>query len=251
MFHQDCILSIDPPVPDGAQLHLSWTSLPLGGFGEAGFGEGGFGIGGAVSFQVYVDEKLSYSGTATQCTVPMPSATAQISIGTVGPGEQTSDESDSLPMLPKARVDLEWTGGTFQGTDGDQDVIGFHVYGSTTPGGSIDYTTPLASIAAYVGGIVTDGFGMGGFGSGGFGLASGSYSWASGVLVSGTWSFGVTAYDSAGNESPPQTASVVIAVPPGPPTNLTYTLQGFGYGGFGGIGFGESVAVLTWQPSTG
>lgn len=250
-FYQTSIISVDPPTSNGAQLHLSWTALPLGGFGEAGFGEGGFGVGGAVCFQVYADGTLLYADVAARCTIPMPAATAQFAIGTVGPGEQHLSFSDSLPAAPKARAHLAWQGGTFLGTDGDGDVKGFRVYGSDAPGGAVDYATVLSDIPAYVAGVISDGFGMGGFGMGGFGMASGSYAWDSGVLASGSWTFGVTSYDSAGNESTPRMATVIIAVPPDPPTNLRHTLDGFGFGGFGGIGFGECVAVLTWTASTG
>ena len=108
---------------------------------------------------------------------------------------------------------LSWLGGTYQGTD----IAGFHIYGEHTPGGGIDYTTILATVPAYVAGIITDGFGYGGFGQGGFGQSAGSYSWTSQPLSGGTWNWGIKPFDTAGNEGSAQTTAVTIAAPPLPP----------------------------------
>ena len=103
-----------------------------------------------------------------------------------------------------------------------------HLRGANARGG-IDYTTILATVPAYVAGIITDGFGYGGFGQGGFGQSAGSYSWTSQPLSGGTWNWGVKPFDTAGNEGSAQTTAVTIAAPPLPPapfpnmTRLQYT----------------------------
>ena len=132
--------------------------------------------------------------------------------GRLGRYAQTNFQSE-LPASPGRLATLSWLGGTFQGTD----IAGFHVYGEDTPGGGIDYTTILATVPAYIAGIITDGFGYGGFGQGGFGQSAGAYSWTSQPLAPGTWNWGVKPFDIAGNEGPAQTTAVTIAAPPLPP----------------------------------
>jgi hypothetical protein len=100
-------------------------------------------------------------------------------------------------------------------------IAGFHIYGEQFPGSGIDYATVLATVPAYIAGIITDGFGYGGFGQGGFGQAAGAYSWTSQPLSGGTWNWGVKPFDTAGNEGPAQTAAVTIAAPPVPPAPFT------------------------------
>ena len=137
---------------------------------------------------------------------------------------------------------LSWLGGTFEAPD----IAGFQVYGSDTAGGSIDYTAVLADITAYPSGIYTDGFGLGGFGYGGFGEAASTYTWTSGSLTSGTWSFGVLPYDSAGNLGTAATTSILIEVPPLAPavfsdgTRLKYTYNPSNF-----------EATLYWNASPG
>ena len=105
-------------------------------------------------------------------------------------------------------------------------------------------------------GIITAGFGLGGFGSGGFGQSAGNYSWTSGPLAAGTWTFAVVPYDAAGNEGSAQPTTVTITAPPRAPaafagtsTRLQYVLLGFGQVGFGSGGFGLPAATLVWNPS--
>lgn len=196
-----------------------------GGFGVGGFGFGGFGIGA------------------------------------------------SLPASPANRVELDWTGGAFLDTLGT--VGGFYVYsavpstgfgtggfgeggfgvdgGYGTGGygaggfGGTTYTldaAPLVNIPAYINGMTTAGFGMGGFGAGGFGSASASYSWTSGPLTGGSWTFAVVAYDTAGNLGTPAFNTTTIIAPPAPPAmfsdgeRLHYVVTG-------------GAIVLTWNPSPG
>lgn len=172
-----------------------------------------------------------------------------IDVGTVGPGEISVDFSGThLPVAPPDRAELTWYGGTWEAPD----ITGFHVYGSSSPGtisgyntggwgdagfgfggalpGVVDTSQVLGDVNAYTAGIVTDGFGFGAFGAGGWGAATGVYSWVSGHLAPGVWTFAVAAYDTAGNEDPSPPKTVVIVVgPPRPPAansggiRLTYT----------------------------
>ena len=196
-FTQQYILGVNPPVQYGAQLFLSWVAdQPVGTY-----------------FQVYTNAQLSWWGQSTSCEIATPSTLVRIDVGTVGPGEEATSFASELPPLPDRTVTLNWLGGTFESTS----ISGFYVYGAATPGGSINYTTPLATIAAYTNGIVTDGFGDGGFGLGGFGEAAGSYSWTSDDLVNGVWTFAVAPFDSAGNIGPATLATTTIACPPQEP----------------------------------
>lgn len=243
-------------------------------------------------YQVYVDGALVWHGTATRCVVPHAAEPAghfgdnalrrlRVDVGTVGPGEAATDFSGSLPSPPGggSRARLEWQGGSFLG-----DVVSFNLYAGRSPGGAVDYSDPVATIAAYPQGQVHDGFGLGPYGAGLYGMAAGLYSWTSPPLANGTWNFAVAPVDSAGLEGSPQTASQAIAGPPQPVPRdasgrrVTYTLAavdaggfgvgpfglgaygtllGFGLGPFGAgvFGTGEAGTVaqptLSWQPSPG
>ena len=88
---------------------------------------------------------------------------------------------------------------------------------NTSRARGIDYTAALATVPAYVAGIITDGYGYGQFGHGGFGQSSASYSWTSQPLYGGTWAWGVKPFDYAGNEGSSEMASVPVNAPPLPP----------------------------------
>jgi len=209
MFSQSTITTVNPPVQQGTQLLLSWASSSPDG----------------TLYQVYLDQELVWSGVSRSCSIQLPSAISRIDIGTVDSADVQSNLQPQLPLAPMRQATLTWLGGTFQGAD----IAGFHIYGEETPGGGIDYTTLLGTVTAYVGGIITDGFGYGGFGQGGFGQSAGLYSWTSQPLYGGTWNWGVKPFDRAGNEGSAQTAAVTIAAPPLPPspfsnmTRLQYT----------------------------
>jgi hypothetical protein len=211
VFSQTNITDVNPPVQNGTQLLLSWVSSAPPG----------------TIYQVYLNQQLVWSGVGVSCSIPLPAAIARIDIGAVGSSEsQTSFQAD-LPAPPARQATLSWLGGTYLAAD----IAGFHIYGEDTPGGGIDYTTILATVPAYVAGIITDGFGYGGFGQGGFGQSSALYSWTSQPLSAGTWNWGVKPFDTAGNEGPAQTTTVTIAAPPLPPapfsnmTRLQYTFS--------------------------
>jgi hypothetical protein len=144
------------------------------------------------------------------------------------------------------RASLSWLGGTYLDPSGLDDIQGFLIYGSDVPGGPIDYATPLATVPAYPGGWISDGFGLGGFGQGGFGRSATSYGWESGPLSSGTWSFAVVPYDVAGNSRVPgQVATVAISQAPLPPAaSADGSLLSYLY-----AGPTTRTATLTWQPS--
>lgn len=213
MAFDDTVISGISARPFDADLFLSWASSAPAG----------------TTFQVYVDNLFTWHGTDLACVLPLPTARVRIDVGAVADGEATTDFSASLPAPAGtgSRARLTWTGGSYLDPDGD--LLGFNVYGEATPGGGIAYGTALGFVAAYPGGVATDGFGLGGFGSGGFGSGAGAYSWTSDPLTSGTWNFGVKALGAAGNEGTAVTTSVAISVPPAPPAanangkRLTYT----------------------------
>lgn len=269
MFSQDQITSVSWSRRYG-DLAISWTS----------------GAASGTWYQVYVGDRLVSYTKAKSATIPAPSTTERIQVGTVGTGEAQVDFSASLPAYPKRVVTLSWQGGNNLDARGTRDVAGFKVFAAASPAGygTGDYGAggygtgnPTISIApakivpTFSGNSATDGYGMGGYGSGGYGAAAGSYSWTSDALESGRWGFSVAAYDRAGNLGTVSTGYVEISVPPPPPaadssgSRLSYTLVGYGVGPYGGggyaaqeygsgpygggVGYGESEANLTWNPA--
>lgn len=235
-FSQATILNVHPPRVSGGQVYLAWSSSsPVGTW-----------------FQVYINQRLAWSGQRRQAWVAVPAGPVRVDIGAVASGEQDADLAAALPPAPARRVQISWQSGTYQGAD----LAGFRVYGPDSPGGPVDRSAAMADITAFPLGIATGGFGLGGFGSGGFGQAAGRYSWTSGPLAAGTWTFAVVPYDTAGNEGPAQMSTVIVSAPPRAPaafagstTRLQYALNGFGQTGFGTGGFGLPAATLTWNPS--
>lgn len=211
--------------PSGPELSVSWVcSTP-----------------DPVTFQVYLDHTLAWSGPSRSVALSMPSGRVAVSVGTVAAGEAETDFSGSLPALVLPFQTLTWEGGTFLSLD----IAGFHVYGETTAGGGINFATILATLPAYPGGVVTDGYGMGGYGHGGYGRSASVYSWQTPALGNGTWTFAVAPFDAAGNEdATPATVAVTIAAAPRPPaaaadgTRLSYTYNPTTH-----------VATLTWLAS--
>ena len=201
-FSQSAITEVYPPRIWGSQISLSWTSSsPVGTW-----------------YQVYLDQSLAWWGQRTSVRLPIPyNGPNRIDIGTVVAGEEQTSFIRSLASAPPRRAQLSWLGGTFLGTD----IAGFRVYGSSTAGGTIDYTTPLADITAYPAGILTDGFGLGGFGLGGLGYAASTYCWTSNPLVTGTWNFAIAPYDAAGNVASAAPTSQTITAPPLAPAPCT------------------------------
>lgn len=165
-------------------------------------------------YQVYVDGSLAWWGPSTVAEIPTPQAAARIDVGAVGAGEAEVDFSASIiSASPPDSASLSWLGGRYLAPD----LAGFRVYGEPSPGAGVDYSTPVADLSAYVGGVHTDGWGMGGWGSGGWGSIASRYGWTSRPLASGTWTFAVRPYDDAGNEGPPMTTTVAVVAPPPPP----------------------------------
>ncbi len=223
-------------VADGPELFVSWSSAAAAG----------------TWYQVYVNKRLAWSGRSTRCHVPRPvwpgGWNIWFDVGTVDPDEATVNFSTSLPAASglSTRARFSWLGGTYLDPTGNDDVRGFQIYGSDSPGGAVDYTTILATIHAYPGGWISDGFGLGGFGQGGFGRAATSYQWESGPLASGAWTFAIVPYDLAGNcQKPGQLATVTIVEAPLPPAAAADgTLLSYSY-----AGPPSGVATLTWLPS--
>lgn len=192
---------------DGSIL-VTWTSSSASG----------------IVAQVYENRQLVWWGTDRQVTLPPILIRAVFVVGEVGPGEDSTDFSGSLPLLPGTgnRADLQWDGGYFEGKDLD----GFRVYGSTAPGGAVDQTIvlndqPIALPGLFATGYGTSPYGQGGYGSGG----QGHYFWRSDPLANGVWTFSVIPYDTAGNEGTAQTIAVTIATIPNPPARNTAGLR--------------------------
>ncbi len=272
MFDQSQIISVNPPIQRQGELFLSWTSsAPAGTW-----------------YQVYLNRLLMWSGQRTSAFIPAPSSTSRIDIGTVADSSEARiNFSASLPTTIQNRADIAWEGGDFLDPSGLGDIAGFYVWTSTSPAGygtggygaggygtgaaTIDFSGPIANIPAYTNGITTDGYGMGGYGAGGYGFAGATYSWTSEGLAGGLWSFAVAAYNLEGAIGDISTINLAIIGPPAPPaafqsgSRLHYSLIGYGVGGYGGqgcgadgygdgpygggVGYGESEAILTWNLS--
>ena len=202
-------------------------------------------------FQVYVDRRLAWQGTSRRCRVPgpggPPGVNTWVEVGQVGPGEATRDFSTSLsgPGGMATRAALTWQGGTYLDPTGRGDVAGFKIFAARSPGGEVDRSAPIDSVAANPGGWITDGFGLGGFGGGTFGRSACTFKWSSPPLASGTWRFAVVPHDAAGNlQGPGRTVQVTIVAAPRPPAaapdgsrlSLAYRPV-------------DRRATLSWQPS--
>ena len=191
-------------------------------------------------FQVYVDGRLNWSGTSRLCYVPIPAGAAGrnvwVDVATVAVAEARVDFSSELASSSRGgggAVRISWMGGTYLDPSGRGDVQGFHLYRSPAAGLPIDFTAPIAEVAAYHGGPITDGFGLGGFGLGGFGQVSTSHAWSTGGLSGGLWHFAVVPFDREGNDrGSGQTVSVTVHAAPRPPglrpdkSRLDYTYSG-------------------------
>lgn len=204
------------------------------------------------TFQVYIDRQLVWSGTARRCHVPTPAGAAGrnvwVEVGTVDAAEPTQDYSASL-MAPANRTEralLSWSGGTYLDSTGRDDIGAFLVYQSPAAGMPVNAAAAVATVVAYPGGWINDGFGKGGFGAAGFGRAATAYQWQSGPLAAGTWQFAVVPVDQAGNpRGGPLTTTVTTRAAPRPPalnaqgSRLTLT----------GSGAGDRRVKLQWLPS--
>lgn len=175
---------------DGDDLLIDWSSTEPEG----------------ATFQVYVDRRLSWFGTSRKCHVPIPLSAAGrnvlVDVGTVPAEESTRDFSAEVASLSVGAgvVELSWLGGSYLDPSGGDDLLGFRIYRSSRPGDPIELNVPVASVAAYPGGWISDGFGLGGFGEGGFGRSAGRYSWRSDALAPGEWRFRIVPFDRSGTD---------------------------------------------------
>jgi hypothetical protein len=208
---------------DGPEIFITWQSSAPDG----------------TIFQVYVDHRLSWFGSARRCHAPippgLPGRNIWVDVGTVAPAEAGTDFSAGLASLVRGSgsPQLSWLGGTYLDTSGRDDLQGFRIYRSDSAGGPIDLSAPVDEVPAYPGGWICDGFGLGGFGLGGFGRAATEYAWTSESLPAGVWQFGVVPYDREGNNrGTGQTVGVTVNAPPRPPapsadgSRLTYSYSG-------------------------
>jgi hypothetical protein len=221
---------------DGPQIFITWTSsAPAGSF-----------------FQVYVDGRLAWYGTAPRCYAPIPASAngrnVWVDVGTVDPSEVQADFSSSLTSASQGgpQVQFSWTGGTYLDATGNDDVQGFRIYRGDSPGAAVDWSAPVGHVPAYPGGWICDGFGLGGFGLGGFGRAASSYTWSMPGLASGAWQFAIVPYDREGNNrGTGQAVGVnVIAAPRAPAAPATGPRLTYAYSGPG-----SRQITLSWLPS--
>ena len=127
-------------------------------------------------------------------------STTWVEVAGVAAGEIHQDFSASLGSTAQSgHARLSWEGGTYLDSRGNDDVSAFEITSSRAPGAANDPTHVLAKIAAYPGGWISDGFGLGGFGRGGFGRSATAYLWTSPPLASGVWQFSVVPVDRQGN----------------------------------------------------
>jgi hypothetical protein len=226
-FDSSVILEVKPPKRVGSQLLLEWTSSAAAGSW----------------YQVYIRSSLAWVGQALNAEIDSPpDGPTRIDIGAVPAAERNTDYSGSLPTVPSNRARLTWLGGPYM----DSLIKGFKVYGESSPGNGINYTTELADIPAIEQGIPQDGFGLGAFGDPTFGSIAGQYTWESAALTKGTWAFAVKAYDQAGNLGTVATTTVAIVVAPrevaqdSTGRRLTYTYD-----------FASKKITLNWLASPG
>jgi hypothetical protein len=220
-FSQVAITAVSPPQYRRGQAYLSWTSTSPAG----------------TWWQVYVNGQLAWFKQQTWAWVPIPGGPVRIDVGAVAPGEEQLAWPTYLPAAPERRVTLSWQSGYYQAAD----LAGFRVYSSLAPGGSVSYAAPVATLAAYPGGIDTSGFGSGAFGSGGFGSVASSYAWTSSPLDAGEWSFAVVPFDAAGNAGAAQTTMIAVACPPRLPAAFAGTQRRLQYS------YTPTNTVLSWN----
>ncbi|WP_435021278.1 hypothetical protein TA3x_002290 [Tundrisphaera sp. TA3] len=221
---------------DGADLFVAWTAPGRDG----------------ATFQVYVDRRLAWSGTARRCHVPIPAGSigrnVWVEVGIVGPEEPTRNHASLLssPGGRGGRATLTWSGGTYLDASGGDNIQGFRIYQGSGPGTPVDEAAPADTVLAYPGGWINDGFGKGGFGEAGFGRAATLYRWQSKPLDPGDWSFLVVPFDKTGKSQGTRRPIVVtIASPPRPPARgADGSRLALNYPGPGG-----GQASLAWLPS--
>jgi hypothetical protein len=221
---------------DGVELFVNWASpAPQG-----------------TTFQVYLDRRLAWNGTSRRCHLPIPAGASGrnvwVYVVSVDPGEATHDYSANLAATSGGceLVQLSWLDGTYLDPSGQGDVRGFRIYRGPAPGAPPTRTTPVGTVAAYPGGWVSDGFGLGGFGLGGFGFASTTYDWVTLIPPAGAWQYAVVPYDSAGNDrGQGQTITVSSSSAPRPPAqSSTGSRLSYSYSGPA-----TRLVTLTWLPS--
>ena len=234
------------PVRRDADLAVSWVSTAAAG----------------TWFQVYLGGVWTWCGTERTAVVPMPPGNVRIDVGAVLPDEAELDLSAELAASPGggSRIELTWLGGSFESPN----IAGWNLYLGDAPGGAVDYTAAVGTVAAYPGGIITDGWNLGGWNLGGWGEAAGLYSWTSVPVLSGVWNVAVVPFDAAGNEGTAATASVTVTGPPQPPARdplgnrveaaVAYTTGGWNAAGWGSGGWNAGsgpYVVLSWLASPG
>lgn len=220
-------------------------------------------------YQVYLDQRLVWYGTARQCDLPYPGGVlaVRVDVGTVGGGQGSTDYSSSLAADPGTgnKPSLSWVGGPFLDPGGNGDVSGYYIYEVDTAAAHPLNNAIIATVPLYSGGISLGGFGFGGFGAGTFGTAATTYTWTGPRLPNASPSgfgmggfgmggfaksyvtFAVAPFDAAGNVGTQSVSSpFIIAAAPQPPApnsagkRLTYSYNPTSH-----------VVTLNWLASPG
>lgn len=220
MAYSDTTISSVTATDDDGELLVRWSSTLAEG----------------AVFQVYLDRRLAWSGTARLAVVPSPRGPARIDVGSVGATEGGADLSASLSGGGGTgrRARLEWVGGSYLSPT----IESFLVYRGASPGVAATIVgTPEAVVPAYPRGVrITPG--VSGYGT--TANPATQYRWTGETLPNGTWHFAVVPVDTAGNRGPAATVSIAISAPPGPPTNVTLAYDP-----------ATGVPTLSWTASGG
>lgn len=215
----------------GADPRLSWDSSDPPG----------------TVFQVYVDGRRVWSGTARSVPLALPSrepgSRYRVNVLAVDPADARADHSGLLPPADGGgdRATLFWYGGLFL----DPDLLRFDVFQSAAAGGPVDASRPVAAVAAYAKGVPRDGAGVGPAGVGGAGAAATVYAWTSRQLASGVWSFEVVPVTRSGVRGAPLAFTHAVSRPPlAPPYN-----PAAGRRVWGSYAPTTRLLTLSWLPS--
>jgi hypothetical protein len=194
-------------VPHGTEAFVSWVAdatVPPGVF-----------------YQIYINGQLRWHGATPRATVAIPpgvGSTAVLHVGRVWAVHQAVDYENRLIDPPGSgnRARLGWVGGRWL----DVDIDHYNIYMSKVDPIDIGLTPIAAQVPAAPGGLWGDGYGRGPHGRGPHGRGTVGYSWVSGPLARGPWSFLVASVDRSGNLSA-DNLTVTLEIegpPPAPPS---------------------------------
>ena len=172
------------------------------------------GVDAGVAFQIYSAGALVGATTEPLAIVEVEDGLQWFEILGVATHLAGVAQTNVLDQSLGRRVTLAWP------ASASDDVAAYRVYHDSRAG-AVDYDVVVGELDAKPGGLALD-----------------EYSWTSGELESGTWTFGVRAVDAAGNvvTSPAREAEALVASPPDPPSELACAYDADAH-----------VAMLSWS----